>query len=313
MTKLLEQAKSMLIAKHYSYRTEQSYLSWMERYIRFNHIRHPREMGTPEVNTFLTHLAVQQHVSASTQNQALAALLFLYREVLGVELQGIDAVRARTDKHLPTVLTREETLALLDAVTGECQLIARVLYGGGLRLMEGLRLRVKDVDLNRRALTIREAKSNRDRETCLPASLVDPLRLQIERVKSLHAIDLARGYGRVEMPGALDRKYPNADHDLAWQFVFPSYKLSADPRTGEIGRHHVYETSVQKAVAQAARKIGITKPVGPHTLRHCFATHMLQRGYDIRTIQELLGHKDVKTTMIYTHLLPGAGVVSPLD
>jgi integron integrase len=188
-----------------------------------------------------------------------------------------------------------------------------VLYGGGLRLMEGLRLRVKDIDLSRKAITARETKSNRDRETCLPASLVEPLRLQIEKVKSVHAIDLAGGYGRVEMPFALARKYPNADHELAWQFLFPSYKLSADPVTGEIGRHHVYETSVQKAVAQAAKKIGITKHVGPHTLRHSFATHLLARGYDIRTIQELLGHKDVRTTMVYTHLINGVGVISPLD
>lgn len=311
--KLLDQARDLLRMNHYALKTEQSYLHWMERYIRFNHLRHPREMSTPEVSAFLTHLAVHDRVSASTQNQALAAVLYLYRNVLGIELNGIDAVRARPSKYLPTVLTEIETRALLDAMQGEYQLIGRVLYGGGLRLMEGLRLRVKDIDLQRKAITVRETKSNRDRETCLPNSLIEPLRLQIERVKAIHAVDLTHGYGRVEMPGALARKYPNADHELSWQFAFPSGKLSADPRTGEIGRHHLYETGVQRAVAAAAKKIGITKHVGPHTFRHCFATHLLQRGYDIRTIQTLLGHKDVKTTMIYTHLIDGVGVVSPLD
>lgn len=216
MSKLLDEASNLLRVNHYALKTERSYLHWMERYIRFHHLRHPREMGTTEVNAFLTYLAVHDHVSASTQTQALAAVLYLYRNVLGMELIGIDAVRAKPSKYLPTVLTRDETLALLDAIPGECQLIARVLYGGGLRLMEGLRLRVKDVDLDRRALTIRETKSNRDRETCLPASLVEPLCLQIEKVKAVHAADLARGYGRVEMPFALARKYPNADRELAW-------------------------------------------------------------------------------------------------
>lgn len=314
MSKLLDQMRDQLRTQHLSLRTERSYLYYAESYIRFHHLRHPKDMGTPEVTAYLTHLAVDERVSASTQNVALSALLYLYR-MLGIELAGIDAVRARPSKYLPTVLTETETRALLDEICGEYQLIARMLYGGGLRLMEGLRLRVKDIDLERRAVTVRETKSNRDRETCLPASLVDPLRLQIERVKVLHDIDLSHGQGRVEMPFALARKYPNADHQLAWQFLFPSSRLSADPVTGQIGRHHIYETGVQRAVSAAAKKIGINKQVGPHTFRHSFATHLLARGYDIRTIQELLGHKDIKTTMIYTHVLNrgGACVVSPLD
>lgn len=314
MAKLLEQMRDQLRTQHMALRTERSYLYYAERYIRFNKLRHPKDMGTPEVTAYLTHLAVDERVSASTQNVALSALLYLYR-MLGIELDGIDAVRARPSKYLPTVLTETETRALLDAISGEYQLVARVLYGGGLRLMEGLRLRVKDVDLERRAITVRDTKSNRHRETCLPGSLVDPLRLQIERVKVLHDIDLSHGQGRVEMPFALARKYPNADHQLAWQFLFPSGRLSADPVTGQIGRHHIYETGVQRAVSTAAKKIGINKQVGPHTFRHSFATHLLARGYDIRTIQELLGHKDIKTTMVYTHVLNrgGACVVSPLD
>ena len=313
--KLLDIMREQLRTQHYARSTEDSYVQWARRFILFHNKRHPREMNAPEVEAFLTNLAVNERVSASTQNQALAGVLFLYKDVLEIEIGNVDAVRARPSHYLPTVMTEEETRALLNAMQGECQLIARVLYGGGLRLMEGLRLRVKDIDLNRRAITVRDTKSNRDRETCLSASLVEPLRLQIEKVKSIHAIDLVHGYGRVEMPYALARKYPNADHEFLWQFVFPSYKLSADPVTGEIGRHHVYETSVQKAVAQAAHQIGIMKHVGPHTLRHSFATHLLARGYDIRTIQELLGHKDIKTTMIYTHVLNRGGscVRSPLD
>lgn len=315
MAKLLDEMRDQLRTRHYARSTEDSYVHWAKRYILFHNKRHPREMSTSEVEAFLTNLAVDERVSASTQNQALAGVLFLYRDVLKIDIGNVDAVRARPSKYLPVVLTENETKALLDAMSGEYQLIARVLYGGGLRLMEGLRLRVKDVDFERRAITVRETKSNRDRETCLPASIIEPLRLQIEKVRALHAIDLAHGHGRVEMPFALARKYPNADHELAWQFVFPSGKLSADPVTGQIGRHHLYETGVQRAVSAAAKKISLNKHVGPHTFRHSFATHLLARGYDIRTIQELLGHKDIKTTMIYTHVLNrgGAFVVSPLD
>ena len=315
MAKLLDEMRDQLHTRHYARSTADSYVHWARRFILFNHKRHPREMGRSEVESFLTHLAVTDRVSASTQNQALAGVLFLYRDVLKIDLGNVDAVRARPTKYLPTVLTQAETRALLSAMRGDYALIARVLYGGGLRLMEGLRLRIKDIDLERRAITLRDTKSNRDRETCLPVSLVEPMRLQIEKAASIHAIDLSHGFGRVEMPYALARKYPNADHALAWQFVFPSGKLSRDPETGEIGRHHLYETGVQRAVASAAKQIGLTKHVGPHTFRHCFATHLLERGYDIRTIQELLGHKDIKTTMVYTHVLNlgGAGVVSPLD
>lgn len=315
MAKLLDEMRNQLRTQHYAYSTELAYVDWAKRFILFHNKRHPREMGAAEVEAFLTNLAVQQRVSASTQNQALAGILYLYRQVLNIELGNIEAARARPSKYLPVVLNEAETRALLEAMTGEYQLIGRVLYGGGLRLMEGLRLRVKDLDFERKAITLRDTKSNRDRETCLPASLIEPLRLQIEKVKAVHALDLAHGHGRVEMPFALARKYPNADHELAWQFVFPSGKLSADPRTGEIGRHHLYETGVQRAVAAAAKKIGLNKHVGPHTFRHSFATHLLERGYDIRTIQELLGHKDIKTTMIYTHVMRrgGSGVVSPLD
>jgi len=315
MAKLLDEMRDRLRTQHYALSTEQAYVDWAKRFILFHHKRHPREMGSPEVEAFLTSLATGGRVSASTQNQALAGILYLYRQVLNIDLGNIDAARARPSKYLPVVMTESETRALLDAMAGEYQLIARVLYGGGLRLMEGLRLRVKDLDFERKAITLRDTKSNRDRETCLPAALIEPLRLQINKVEAIHALDLANGYGRVEMPGALARKYPNADHELMWQFVFPSGQLSADPVTGEIGRHHLYETGVQRAVAAAAKKIGLNKHVGPHTFRHSFATHLLERGYDIRTIQELLGHKDIKTTMIYTHVMHrgGSGVVSPLD
>lgn len=313
--KLLEQARDLMRIKHYALKTEYTYLMWMERYIRFHKLRHPRDMGAPEVTAFLSSLAVQDRVSASTQNQALAGILFLYRNVLSIELEGIEAVRARGDRHLPTVLSIEEVQNLLTKLTGTYRLICDVLYGGGLRLMEGLRLRVKDVDLDRCEITVRETKSNRDRKAPLARRVVEPLRAHLAVVKAQHDRDLLAGFGTVELPYALDRKYPNADKAWAWQYVFPTAGMSTDPRSGAVRRHHIYESSVQRAVSTAARQAQIAKPVGPHTLRHSFATHMLEAGYDIRTIQEILGHKDVKTTMVYTHVMNrgGLGVVSPLD
>lgn len=311
----MDDCLNRLRAKHYAYKTEQSYLAWIKRFILWSGKRHPREMGEAEVTAFLTYLAVDQCVSAGTQNQALAALLFLYREMIGRELQGIDAVRARTDQHLPTVLTVDETAKLIGNLRGVYRLMGELLYGAGMRLNEVLRLRVKDLDFGLHTVAIREAKSNRDRIAPLPARLTDPLRLHLAKIEAQHVEDLANGYGSVEMPGALDRKYPGAEYEFAWQYVFPAAHYSTDPRSGIVRRHHVFESSVQRAVKDAAGKAGINKPVGPHTLRHCFATHLLQSGADIRTVQEVLGHKDVKTTMIYTHVLNGNGltVTSPLD
>lgn len=311
----MDDVRARLRAKHYAYKTEQSYCGWIKRFILWSGKRHPRDMGAAEVTAYLTHLAVDQHVSAGTQNQALAALLFLYREMLGRDLPGIDAVRARTDQHLPTVLTVEETAAVMGHLRGVYRLMAELLYGAGLRLNEVLRLRVKDLDLNMRTVTIRDAKSNRDRVAPLADRLIDPLRLHLAVVEAQHTADLAAGYGSVELPGALDRKYPGAEYAWAWQYVFPAAHYSTDPRSGSVRRHHIFESSVQRAVKEAARQAGISKPVGPHTFRHCFATHLLQSGVDIRTVQEVLGHKDVKTTMIYTHVLNrnGLAVTSPLD
>jgi integron integrase len=302
--------------KHYSYRTEQAYVDWIRRFILFHHKRHPQEMGAQEIEAFLTHLAVHENVAASTQNQALQAILFLYREVLGREItEPIQAMRARKPKRLPTVLTREEVLLLFNQMSGIHKLIAQLLYGSGLRLMEALRLRVKDLDFEYRTITVRDGKGEKDRITILPDLLQDPLRHHLEQVRRLHQQDLDQGYGAVYLPEALARKYPNAEREWGWQWVFPSPRLSLDPRTGVIRRHHLDPSSVQRAIREAARAAGITKPVTPHTLRHSFATHLLETGYDIRTVQELLGHKDVRTTMIYTHVLQrgGRAVRSPLD
>jgi integron integrase len=320
--RLLDQVRDAVRLKHYSIRTEEAYINWVKRYIVFHNKRHPAEMGAPEIEAFLTHLAVKETVAASTQNQAFSALLFLYREVLHQDLGPIDALRAKRPRRLPTVLTREETLRLIGCLSGTHQLMAKLLYGSGLRLMDCLRLRVKDLDFERRAIIVREGKGGQDRVTVLPDSLMPALQEHLQRVKALHDHDLAHGYGSVHLPDALARvylpfgdKYPNADREWGWQYVFPSSQLSRDPRSGVMRRHHMHESSLQKAVKEAARLAGITQPVGPHTLRHCFATHLLEAGYDIRTVQELLGHKDVKTTMIYTHVLKrgGLAVRSPLD
>jgi len=314
--KLLDQLRAEIRVRHYSLRTEQAYVDWVRRFILFHNKRHPKEMGAGEVRDFLSHLAVDRNVSSSTQNQAKSALLFLYRGVLKMELPWLDEViAAKTPKRLPVVLTQVETRQLLGAMSGTMGLMTSLLYGTGMRLMEGLRLRVKDVEFSRREIIVREGKGNKDRVTVLPENLLLPLKAHLEKVKALHERDLAEGFGEVFLPDALAVKYPSAPKAWGWQFVFPSPVRSTDPRSGIERRHHVYETSVQRAVREAARLAGIHKPVTPHVLRHSFATHLLQAGYDIRTVQELLGHKDVATTMIYTHVLNrgGRGVVSPLD
>lgn len=313
--RLLEQVRDTLRRQHYSYRTERSYVDWIKRFILFHHKRHPSEMGTTEVEAFLNFLAVDRTVAASTQNQAFSALLYLYREVLRLPLGDINALRAREPKRLPTVLTKTEVRNVLGNLSGVYALMARILYGSGIRLMECVRLRVKDLDFGHGRIVIREGKGNKDRITMLPAALAQPLQAQIAQVRTLHQYDLQNGFGAVELPTALARKYPHAERELAWQYVFPSDRLSCDPRSGQTRRHHLDPSGLQKAVAKAVRAAGITRPAGCHTFRHCFATHLLESGYDIRTVQELLGHKDVQTTMIYTHVLNrgGISVRSPLD
>ena len=314
--RLLIRVRDIIRLKHYSIRTEQAYTDWVKRFILFHKKRHPAEMGAVEVEQFLTHLAVKGGVAASTQNQAKSALLFLYRDVLEIELPWLDDVaKAKDGKRIPVVLTVQETQRLMDELDGTSGLIARLLYGSGMRVMEGVRLRVKDVDFARCELIVREGKGNKDRVTMLPQTLVEPLQQHLLRVKSLHEKDLAAGFGDVYLPFALSRKYSSAGREWHWQYVFPAAKRSIDPRSDVERRHHVSDQAVQRAVRQAARDARINKPVTPHTLRHSFATHLLQSGYDIRTVQELLGHKDVQTTMIYTHVLNrgGRGVVSPLD
>ncbi|HLA74526.1 MAG TPA: integron integrase, partial [Gammaproteobacteria bacterium] len=296
--------------------TEQVYTDWIKRFILFHGKRHPETMGAEEIEGFLTHLAVEGKVAASTQNQAKSALLFLYREVLGEKLPWLDNVtQAKVPERVPVVLTVEEARAVLSRLSGSHWLVASLLYGAGLRLMEALRLRVKDVEFMRHEIVVREGKGFKDRVTMLPDSVVSPLKLHLAKVKALHQEDLANGRGEVYLPFALDKKYPNAKYEWGWSYIFPSAKLSVDPRSGVMRRHHLDEKGIQRAMKQAVRDAGIVKPATPHTLRHSFATHLLQSGYDIRTVQELLGHKDVSTTMIYTHVLNrgGKGVRSPLD
>jgi len=314
--RLLDQVRGKIRLKHYSIRTEQAYLDWIKRFIRHFGKKHPRDLGAAEVERFLTHLAVEGRVAASTQNQAKSALLFLYREVLGSELPWLDNIQqAKTSKRLPVVLTRAEVHDLLSRLAATNWLIASLLYGTGMRIMECLRLRIKDIEFARREILIRDGKGFKDRVTMLPATLVVPLQEHLKRVKALHRQDLEAGYGAVYLPDALERKYPGAARDWGWQYAFPSAKFSVDPRTQVTRRHHVQDQAVQRAVKQAARDAGLAKPATPHTLRHTVATHLLDRGYDIRTVQELLGHSDVSTTMIYTHVLNrgGRGVVSPID
>lgn len=314
--KLLDQVRDAIRLKHYSYKTEQTYVAWIRRYILFHNKRHPQEMGTEEVEAFLTHLAVTENVAASTQNQALSALLFLYRYVLQQPLtENVEAIRAKRSKHLPTVFTVTEVKAVLGAMTGTPQLMAELLYGTGMRLNEGLRLRVKDVDFGQQQIIVRDTKGNQDRVTVLPQRIIERLQAHLVLIKHQHQQDLNQGYGQVYLPYALERKYPNVDRDWIWQYVFPASTRSKDPRSGIVRRHHLDPSVIQKAIKVAVRQAGITKKASCHTLRHSFATHLLQNGYDIRTVQELLGHKDVKTTMIYTHVLNrgGQGVISPLD
>lgn len=314
--RLLARLRHALRVRHYSIRTEQAYVEWVRRFILFHGKRHPADLGAVEVQGFLTHLAVERSVASPTQNQAKSALLFLYREVLGLQLPWLDdIVGAKLSRRLPVVLTPSEVRALLGHSSGTMWLVASLLYGTGTRLLEALRLRVKDVEFERRELVIRDGKGAKDRVTVLPENLVLPLHAHIGAVQLLHLRDLGAGFGDVWLPDALNVKYPNASREWGWQWVFPSTVRSVDPRTGAEHRHHLNETTVQKAVSGAARRAGIVKPCSPHVLRHSFATHLLQAGYDIRTVQELLGHSDVKTTMIYTHVLNrgGRGVRSPLD
>lgn len=314
---MLDVYRDVIRRKHYAFRTEKTYIEWVRRYILFHDKRHPKEMNIPEIEAFLTHLAVDRYVAASTQNQALAALIFLYREVLKIDLDphAINAVRAKKPVRLPSVLTKDEALHVISAMSGEKQLMAQLLFGSGLRILDCMRLRVKDIDFQQRRLIIRSGKGDHDRISVLPKMVVEPLNAHLVRVKHQHQDDLAKGFGGVFMPSALDSKYPNAAYEWIWQYVFPSKTLSKDPRSGEIRRHHISASMLQKAVHRAAKLSGIPKRISPHTFRHSFATHLLESGYDIRTVQELLGHKDVKTTMIYTHVLNrgGLAVHSPLD
>ncbi|MCZ4323234.1 integron integrase [Pseudomonas anguilliseptica] len=314
--KLLVQVRQQIRLRNYSIRTEAVYAEWVKRYIRFHRYRHPAEMGAAEIEAFLTHLAVARNVSGSTQNQALAALLFLYKQVLDVQLPWLDdIVRAKKAKHLPVVLTRDEAARVLAELSGVQWVVANLLYGAGLRLLEALRLRVKDVDFARGEVLVRDGKGQKDRVTMLPQRLVLPLQEHLLKVAVLHRADLAEVFGRANLPFALARKYPNAAAEWGWQFVFPSVNRSQDPRSKGIFRHHLHEKTIQRAVRKAVRRAGVIKPATPHTFRHSFATHLLESGQDIRTVQELLGHADVKTTQIYTHVLNrgGLGVISPLD
>ena len=313
---LLDRVRQSIRLKNYSIRTEQAYVSWVRRFILFHDKRHPRQMGSAEVERFLSHLAVERNVSASTQNQALSALLFLYREVLKKELEyPIDSIRAKRPKRLPTVMTKQEVRNVIGRMTGKNQVMAKLLYGSGLRLMECVRLRVQDLDFGQRQIIVREGKGGKDRATVLPDSLIDLLKRHLRHVKLVHEDDIADGHGGVYLPNALETKYPNAHREWIWQYVFPAAKLSMDPRGGILRRHHADPSGLQRAVKKAARSTGIEKRVSCHTFRHSFATHLLENGYDIRTVQELLGHKHVSTTMIYTHVLRrgGRGVRSPLD
>lgn len=315
-TKLLERVRYVIRMKHYSIRTEQAYVSWVKRFILFHNKRHPAKMGKAEIEAFLTHLAIDLEVSASTQNQAFNALLFLYRQVLGKELaENINAKRAKRPRRLPTVMSKDEAKRILRAMSGTHQLMAKLFYGSGLRLMECVRLRVKDIDFEMNQIAVRDAKGMKDRVTLLPETVKKPVKDHLAFVKTVHEKDMSQGHGVVFMPGALARKYPNASRQWGWQYVFPADRMSPAPRTDAVRRHHIHETSVQKAVKRAAKLAGIKKPISCHTFRHSFATHLLEDGYDIRTVQELLGHKDVRTTMIYTNVLrKGAlAVRSPID
>lgn len=314
--RLLDRVREAVRVRHYSLRTEKAYVEWTRKFVLHHGRRHPLEMGATEVQAFLSHLATVKGVSSATQNQAKSALLFLYKQVLGVNLPWLNGViQAKEARRLPVVLSLGEVGRLLGQTRGTMGLILRLLYGSGLRLMEGLHLRVKDLDFERLEVIVRQGKGGKDRITMLPAALVAPLQEHLAKVRALHEKDLAEGFGEVALPDALAAKMPTAGRNWGWQYVFPSGNRSEDPRSGVIRRHHILPESVQRVVREAARAAEIHKPVTPHVLRHSFATHLLGAGHDIRTIQELLGHKDVQTTMIYTHVLNrgGMGVASPLD
>lgn len=313
--KLLDQVRDALRVRHYALRTEKTYINWIKRYILFHNKRHPSEMAEPEVEAFLTHLAVDEKVTASTQNQAFSAILFLYKHVLKKELHNVDALRATHPPRLPVVMTKQEAQQVINALPAKYQLIAQLLYGSGLRLIECLRLRVKDIDFAQNQITVYQGKGNEDRRTMLPDRVKTSLQTHLNRVQLIHQKDLKDGYGCVYLPNALEKKYPNACREWRWQYVFPAAGRSTDPRTGLVRRHHLGERAVQQAVRETVNLLGLTKRITCHTFRHSFATHLLEAGYDIRTVQELLGHKDVRTTMIYTHVLNKGplAVRSPLD
>lgn len=314
--KLLDQVRDMIRKRHYSIRTEQAYVQWIRRFIIFHGKKHPKDMGEKDISQYISYLATDKKVSSSTQNQALNAIVFLYKQVLKMDLGDFGPMeRAKKPERLPTVLSKSEVTRLLAIMNDRYRLMAKLLYGCGLRLMECVRLRVKDIDFERNQITVRDGKGMKDRTTMLPEQLKPVLADHLEKVRVIHQEDLKRGWGEVYLPFALERKYRNAAREWAWQYVFPSGKVSKDPRSQKMRRHHIDESALQKAVRYAARSVGLTKPVSPHTFRHSFATHLLENGYDIRTVQELLGHKNLSTTMIYTHVINkgGRGVQSPLD
>jgi len=314
--RFLNLVRERIRTKHYSIRTEEAYVGWIKKFIFFHNKRHPAEMGKLEMEQFLTYLAVERNVASSTQNQALAALLFMYKEVLQMEPPWVENVtRAKKPQRLPVVLTKTEVSQLFEGIPISYQLQVKLLYGCGLRLMELVRLRVQDIDFGYHSITVRAGKGDKDRVVMLPPSTIEALQTQLAETKRIHDIDLNNGFGEVYLPNALERKYPNANKTFAWQYVFPSRNIATDPRSGKKRRHHMHEQALQRTIKQAAIRANIHKKVTPHTLRHSFATHLLESGYDIRTIQELLGHKNIETTMIYTHVLKqgGKGVVSPLE
>lgn len=313
---LFEVVRNRIRVKHYSIRTEKSYIQWIKSYLHFHALQHPRELGAEHIEAYLTYLAVKRQVSASTQNQALSALLFLYKEVLEIELPYLDGVtRAKKNQRVPVVFTPQEAANIIKNLQPPHSLMARLLYGSGLRLMECVRLRVKDIDFNYKTITVRSGKGGKDRVTLLPTQVVDDLKFQLQKAKEIHSADLQSGFGAVYLPFALDKKYPNANREWGWQYVFPANKRAIDPRSGVERRHHIGEQSLQRAIKHSIVKAGIAKQASTHTFRHSFATHLLQSGYDIRTVQELMGHKDIRTTQIYTHVLERGGnaVQSPLD
>ncbi len=315
--KLLDQLRDAIRLKQYSPRTEKTYLHWVREYILFHNKRHPREMGVAEINQFITHLVVERKASASTQNQAISAILFLYRSILNINLDqsSLEFIRPKKGKRVPTVLSKDEARAIIANMSQPYKLMAQIMYGSGLRLMECLRLRVKDIDFENHHILVFDGKGGDDRVTMLPDSIIATLRQHLENVNAIHRKDVAKGFGSVYMPYGLDKKFPTAHKQWIWQYLFPASTLFTDPETGITRRHHIHETALQKEIRNATRIAKVDKRVTPHTFRHSFATHLLQSGYDIRTVQELLGHKDVKTTMIYTHVLQrgGLAVKSPLD